>query len=104
EGGVAPSFLDISDAKDRVISANTFSKTWLMPGWRLGWLVVPPELAPDLAKLIEFNTSCVPVFVQRAGTAALKEGEPVIARTVARFRRARDFLLKELRTFNQVSA
>src|SRR5262249_12851446 len=62
EKGVAPSFLDISDPKDRVISANTFSKTWLMPGWRLGWLVVPGELAADLAKLIEFNTSCVPVF------------------------------------------
>ena len=71
---VAPSFLDLSDPADRVISANTFSKTWLMPGWRLGWLVVPGELAADLAKLIEFNTSCVPVFVQRAGTAALKEG------------------------------
>jgi len=104
EGGVAPSFLDIADEKDRVISANTFSKTWLMPGWRLGWLVVPRELAADLAKLIEFNTSCVPVFVQRAGTAALIEGEPVIARTVAGFRRARDFLLKELRTFDRVRA
>ena len=104
EGKVAPSFLDLSDPKDRVISANTFSKTWLMPGWRLGWLVVPGELAADLAKLIEFNTSCVPVFVQRAGTAALKEGEPVIARTVERFRKARDFLLRELRSMDRVSA
>lgn len=103
DGGVAPSFLDISDDKDRVISANTFSKTWLMPGWRLGWLVVPRELAADLAKLIEFNTSCVPVFVQRAGAAALKEGEPVIARTVERFRCARDFLVRELRTFERIA-
>ena len=102
--GVAPSFLDLSDAKDRIISANTFSKTWLMPGWRLGWLVVPGELAADLAKLIEFNTSCAPVFVQRAGTAALKEGEPVIARTVERFRHARDFLIKELRTIDGITA
>jgi len=101
---VAPSFLDICDEKDRVISANTFSKTWLMPGWRLGWLVVPRELGADLAKLIEFNTSCVPVFVQRAGTAALKEGEPVIARTVERFRKARDFLVKELQATDRVSA
>ena len=103
-GGVAPSFLDISDEKDRVISANTFSKTWLMPGWRLGWLVVPAELAADLAKLIEFNTSCVPVFVQRAGTAALKEGAPVIAHTVARFRRARDYLIRELNGIEGISA
>ena len=60
-----------------------------MPGWRLGWLVVPPELTADLGKLIEYNTSCAPVFVQRAGVVALKEGEPVIARSVARFRKAR---------------
>jgi len=96
DGGVAPSFLDISDENDRVISTNTFSKTWLMPGWRLGWLVVPPALTADLGKLIEYNTSCAPVFVQRAGVAALKEGEPVIARTLERFRRARDFLVREL--------
>jgi aspartate/methionine/tyrosine aminotransferase len=96
EGGVAPSFLDIAEPEDRVIGANTFSKSWLMTGWRLGWLVVPPALAPDLAKLIEYNTSCVPVFVQRAGVVAVKEGEPVIAHTRERFRNARDFLARSL--------
>ena len=94
--GLAPSFLDIAEADDRVIGANTFSKSWLMTGWRLGWLVVPPSLAPDLAKLIEYNTSCAPVFVQRAGIAAVKDGEPVVARSRARFRDARDFLVKSL--------
>ena len=102
--GVAPSFLDICEPGDRVISTNTFSKTWLMPGWRLGWLVVPPELTADLGKLIEYNTSCAPVFVQRAGIVALKEGEPVIARTVARFRKARDFLVTELNAIDGISA
>ena len=57
EGAVAPSFLRISGAEDRVISANTFSKSWLMTGWRLGWLVVPRGLAADLGKLIEYNTT-----------------------------------------------
>jgi aspartate/methionine/tyrosine aminotransferase len=102
--GVAPSFLDICAQDDRIISTNTFSKTWLMPGWRLGWLVVPPELTADLGKLIEFNTSCAPVFVQRAGVAALKGGEPVIARTLARFRAARDFLVRELNAIDGVTA
>lgn len=101
EPGIAPSFLDISSESDRLISANTFSKSWLMTGWRLGWLVVPPGLTADLGKLIEYNTSCAPVFVQRAGIAALKEGEPVIARTRYRFRKARDFLIKELKTISQ---
>ena len=97
EEGTAPSFLDTAAEDDRLISANTFSKSWLMTGWRLGWLVVPRALIADLGKLIEYNTSCAPVFVQRAGIAAVKEGEPVIARTRYRFRRARDFLVNQLR-------
>jgi len=95
-GASAPSFLELIDEGDRLISANTFSKSWLMTGWRLGWLVVPPGLTADLGKLIEYNTSCAPVFVQRAGIAALKDGEPVISHTLERFRRARDFLITEL--------
>jgi aspartate/methionine/tyrosine aminotransferase len=102
EEGIAPSFLDISSDEDRLISANTFSKSWLMTGWRLGWLVVPAGLSADLGKLIEYNTSCAPVFVQRAGIAAVKEGEPVIARTRYRFRKARDFLIKNLRDIPKV--
>jgi aspartate/methionine/tyrosine aminotransferase len=93
---VAPSFLDLADAGERVISTNTFSKSWLMTGWRLGWAVVPAALEADLGKLIEYNTSCAPVFVQRAGIAAVTQGEPVIAHTVERFRKARDFLVGEL--------
>ena len=101
-GAIAPSFLGLCEPEDRVVSANTFSKSWLMTGWRLGWLVVPPALTADLGKLVEYNTSCAPVFVQRAGIAALKEGEPVIARTVERFRDARDFLVKQLKTVPRV--
>ena len=100
--GIAPSLLKLSEPEDRVISANTFSKSWLMTGWRLGWLVVPPSLTADLGKLIEYNTSCAPVFVQRAGIAAIKEGEPVIARTRYRFRKARDFLVSRLREIPRV--
>ena len=102
EEGTAPSLLRLTETEDRLISANTFSKSWLMTGWRLGWLVVPPGLTADLGKLIEYNTSCAPVFVQRAGIAAVKEGEPVIARTRYRFRKARDFLVSELRKIPRV--
>lgn len=96
DGGVAPSFLDLAEDDDRVVSTNTFSKSWLMTGWRLGWVVVPASLTADLGKLIEYNTSCAPVFVQRAGMVAVEQGEPVIARTVERFRAARDFLVAGL--------
>jgi aspartate/methionine/tyrosine aminotransferase len=92
----APSFLDLAGPDDRLISANSFSKSWLMTGWRLGWAVVPPGMTADLAKLIEYNTSCAPGFVQRAGIVAIQQGEEVIARTNARYREARDFLYGEL--------
>jgi aspartate/methionine/tyrosine aminotransferase len=93
----APSFLDLATADARVVSTNSFSKAWLMTGWRLGWIVAPPALMPDLGKLIEYNTSCSPVFVQRAGVVALRDGESTVAATRERLRRARDRLIGALR-------
>lgn len=92
----APSFLPLADADDRLISANSFSKAWLMTGWRLGWLVVPRELQADLGKLIEYNTSCAPEFVQAAGIVALREGESHVATFRAQLTAKRDLLLQSL--------
>jgi aspartate/methionine/tyrosine aminotransferase len=100
----APSFLDIAGPDDRVVSTNSFSKSWLMTGWRLGWIVAPPALMPDLGKLIEYNTSCSPVFVQRAGVVAIDDGEPTIAHTLQRYRRARSFLVEALGALPGVQA
>ena len=78
--GHAPSVLSQIDDDDRVISANTFSKSWTMTGWRLGWIVAPREFIGQLGKVIEFNTSCAPPFVQRAGLVAVNEGESCVRR------------------------
>ncbi|MEO6921632.1 MAG: pyridoxal phosphate-dependent aminotransferase [Collimonas sp.] len=100
----APSFLDIADADDRVISSNSFSKSWLMTGWRLGWLVAPPTLMADIGKLIEYNTSCAPGFVQRAGIVAIERGDEIIGNTVTRYRQARDFLYERLNALPGITA
>ena len=100
----APSFLDLADPLDRVLCANSFSKSWLMTGWRLGWVVVPEAMTADLGKLIEYNTSCAPGFVQRAGIMAIAQGEPVIAATVARYRASRDFLHARLNALPGITA
>jgi aspartate/methionine/tyrosine aminotransferase len=92
----APSFLDIADREARVVSTNSFSKAWLMTGWRLGWMVAPAALMPEIGKLIEYNTSCSPVFVQRAGVAAIVDGEATALHTRDRLRRARDRLVRAL--------
>ncbi|MDH5208842.1 MAG: pyridoxal phosphate-dependent aminotransferase [Burkholderiaceae bacterium] len=96
--GHAPSVLDLVEDDDRYISANTFSKSWTMTGWRLGWMVAPPEFIAQVGKVIEFNTSCAPPFVQHAGLAAVRDGEPLVAATVARLRRSRDLLVDALAT------
>ena len=89
----APSFLDLAEADDRLVVAHSFSKSFLMTGWRLGWLVVPPALQDAIGKLIEFNTSCAPVFVQRAGLAALQGAGDFVPGLVERLRNCRDTLL-----------
>jgi aspartate/methionine/tyrosine aminotransferase len=100
----APGLLAQVEPDERFVSANTFSKAWAMTGWRLGWLVGPPAFIGDLAKLIEFNTSCAPPFVQRAGMAALSDGEPFVREQLARLRRSRDLLAGRLSSLPGVEA
>ena len=92
----APSFLDIADTNERVVSTNSFSKSWLMTGWRLGWMQVPGSLMADLSKLIEYNTSCAPGFVQQAGVVAVERGEDIVAHSIARYTEARNYLYEQL--------
>jgi len=92
----APSFLDIAQPGDKLVVAHSFSKSFLMTGWRLGWLVMPPEMTQLMGKLIEFNTSCASVFVQRAGFVALKRAEEVTPRVVSHLRLCRDTLADAL--------
>ncbi|MBA4176724.1 MAG: aspartate aminotransferase [Leptothrix sp. (in: Bacteria)] len=92
----APSFLDIATADDRLVVAHSFSKSFLMTGWRLGWLVVPQGHADALGKLLEFNSSCTPVFVQRGGLAALAMAAEFVPGLVGRLRACRDTLITGL--------
>ena len=92
----APSFLDIAEVDDQLVVAHSFSKSFLMTGWRLGWLVVPPALIDAVGKLIEFNTSCAPVFVQRAGLAALVQADVFVPGLIDRLKTCRDTLIPAL--------
>jgi aspartate/methionine/tyrosine aminotransferase len=95
-GRCAPSFLDVAAPDDRLVVVHSFSKSFLMTGWRLGWMVAPPQLMDALGKLIEFNTSCAPVFVQRGGLAALEGADASVPALVERLRACRDTLLPQL--------
>jgi aspartate/methionine/tyrosine aminotransferase len=93
ENSCAPSFLDVSVPDDRLVVVHSFSKSFLMTGWRLGWLVMPPSMTHDMGKLIEFNTSCASVFTQRAGVVALQREAEVTPRLVAHLKACRDTLV-----------
>ena len=98
----APSFLDQSESEDRLIVVNSFSKNWAMTGWRLGWMTAPTDLLPQLEKLVEFNTSGSPTFLQHAGVVAIRDGEPFIESFVARCRAARDVAIDGLSACRRV--
>jgi aspartate/methionine/tyrosine aminotransferase len=89
----APSFLDVAAPDDRLVVVHSFSKSFLMTGWRLGWLVMPASMTPHMGKLIEFNTSCCPVFTQRAAVLALQRTDEVTPQLVAHLKACRDTLV-----------
>lgn len=100
--GRAPSFLDVSEPEDKLLVINSFSKNWAMTGWRLGWVVAPAEMGQIYEKMIQFNTSGVPGFVQKAGLAALEQGEPFLEEMVERCRTGRDIVCSALESLPRV--
>jgi len=93
----APSMLEIASPEDPVFVINSFSKAWLMTGWRMGWLVYPRTMVDTFEKLIQFNTSGGQAFLQAGAAVALNEGEPVVEAFVARCRGGRQIALERLR-------
>ena len=88
----APSFHDIMRADDKILFVQTFSKNWAMTGWRIGWLEAPAALGAIIENLIQYSTSGVPVFQQRAAIAALERGEDLLAHQISRMTESRDIL------------
>ena len=95
-GQRSPSFYDMAERDERVLFVNTFSKNWAMTGWRIGWLSAPPELGPTIENLIQYSTSGVAAFMQRAATVALDEGEDFVKLQVERARTGRDIVVAGL--------
>ena len=98
----APSFFDVMDPEDRLIFVNTFSKNWSMTGWRLGWITVNPRLGQVFENLVQFSTSGVPVFNQRAGVAAMEQGEDYAKHVISRAREGRKIVCDALAATGRV--
>jgi aspartate/methionine/tyrosine aminotransferase len=96
EGARAPSFHDLIEESDRVLFVQTLSKNWAMTGWRVGWLEAPAELGGTIENLIQYSTSGVAVFMQRAATAAIGQGEAFVAEQKRRAAESRAVLAGRL--------
>ncbi|PDV86330.1 aspartate aminotransferase [Rhizobium sp. H4] len=101
-GGRAPSFLDIMEEGDKIIFVNSFSKNWSMTGWRVGWIVAPPEMGQVLENLIQYSTSGVAQFMQKGAVAALDQGDDFVRANIAKAARSRDILCDALIATNRV--
>jgi aspartate/methionine/tyrosine aminotransferase len=92
----APSFMTLADPDDPVIIVNSFSKSWSMTGWRLGWIVAPSELNVAIEKMTEFNISHPTTFAQWGGVAALDHGDDYVEALVRRYAEAAELVYERL--------
>jgi aspartate/methionine/tyrosine aminotransferase len=99
----APSFVDLAEPEDLVLSVNSFSKSWCMTGWRLGWIVAPESLGLTLEKMNEYNIAGAATMAQWAGITALRDGEWFIAETVEHYRQGRDLVFQRLSAMPRVT-
>ncbi|WP_420338480.1 pyridoxal phosphate-dependent aminotransferase [Roseibium sp.] len=98
----APSFYDIADEDDQIIYVNSMSKNWAMTGWRIGWISAPEALGQVLENLIQYSTSGVPMFSQRAAVSALNDGHTFLEQQVALAKEGRDCVVQGLGALNRV--
>jgi aspartate aminotransferase len=102
-GRVAPSILRLCRRDDAVIVVNSFSKSYRMTGWRLGWVVARADLIHKAAQLNEFIVSHAPSFVQKAGEVALAQGEDELAAMVETFHERMSFCYQALASLKRVT-
>lgn len=102
-GDPAPSILRKATREDAVLVVQSFSKSYCMTGWRVGWLIARRDLARKAAQLNEFIISHAPSFAQRAAETALVWGEQELRKMLARLKENRDFCLAALRTLPGVT-
>jgi aspartate/methionine/tyrosine aminotransferase len=102
-GVVAEDATAPSSMQELAIILDGFSKTYAMTGWRLGYGVMPEELAKHVTKLMVNSNSCTATFTQRAALAALQGPQDAVDVMIAEFRRRRDVFIAGLNKIPGIS-
>ena len=100
---IAPSFARIATDRDHLLVVNSFSKTYNMTGWRLGYALGAERLIKLMTKVEEFIISSPPAMVQKAGIVALRQGEPFIRELRAQYQRRRSIAMERLARISRFS-
>jgi aspartate/methionine/tyrosine aminotransferase len=96
-GEPVPSILRKATRDDAVAVVHSFSKSYCMTGWRVGWLIARRDLGLKATQLNEFIISHAPSFAQKAAETALAYGEAELSAMLKRLNANRDFCLAALR-------
>jgi len=99
--GAAPSLLDMAEPSDWVMVCNSFSKTYAMTGWRLGWMVLPIGARDQVAEIVEVTHSGAAPFIQAGAVAALAD-ESFVGEFRAHYARGRQLALEGLAGLNGI--
>jgi LL-diaminopimelate aminotransferase len=102
DGYVAPSLLQVEDARDVAVEFGSPSKTYNMTGWRVGWVCGSPVAIEAIKRLKTNIDSGIFDALQRAGIAALRGPQDRVATCVQRYARRRDLLCDALKSMGLV--
>jgi alanine-synthesizing transaminase len=96
DGYTAPSFLEVPGARDVGVEFGSFSKTYNMAGWRLGYCVGNPEIVAGLRKIKGYYDYGIFSAIQIAGIVALRHCDEDVARQAAIYQSRRDVMCEGL--------
>lgn len=94
--GTFSSIASLPGMLERTVILDGFSKTYAMTGWRLGYGVMPKELAEHVTRLVINANSCTATFIQYAGIEALEGPQDAVSDMVAAFQQRRDVIVEGL--------
>jgi aspartate aminotransferase len=101
--GDLPTIMSLPGMGDRTILVDGFSKTYAMTGWRLGYGIMPTELAERVSLLLTHSIGCTAHFTQYAGLEAITGPQEEVDAMVAAYRSRRDLVVEGLNGISGVT-
>lgn len=103
DGTRSASFLDHTVPEDKVFVVNSFSKSYAMTGWRLGWLIGPAQSEDAVRDLALYDNMGPPTYAQYGAIAALRHGEPFIAEQLALWKSNLDLVMERFQANGRIT-